>query len=399
MTPRPATPSRSCCRPTRAGWSCRTRPSRPAAPAQAIDGARRHLDRPERLAPDGTRGPTAGRRPRGRHGARHQRRQLGPAGAWRGARPRAASTRCCATARSARPPPPSSASRRWWPPPSATSSCACPASRPSTVTLGNERRLEPITQVQFSQLSLVDQLFHTVASPAVAYLLFAVGMALLIFDLFTAGVGVAGVVGAVLVHPGLLRPRRAADRTAGRSPCWSLAMIAFAVDVQTGVPRFWTAAGGVLFVIGSLFLYDGLSLSWITLGVAFVGVALTFLMAMPAMVRTRFSTPDHRTRVDDRRDGPRRHRHLTPTAPSRSARRCGGPTRTGPPRSASSTGCAWSASRASCSRSSPRRAPARDYRDARSAADADGRDRSRSGGAARGRPLRSRQAERHDGSR
>ena len=49
--------------------------------------------------------------------------------------------------------------------------------------------------------------------------------------------------------------------------------------------------GGVLFVVGSLVLYDGLSLSWITLGAAFVGVALTFLMAMPAMVRTRFSTP------------------------------------------------------------------------------------------------------------
>ena len=37
---------------------------------------------------------------------------------------------------------------------------------------------------------------HTVASPPVAYLLFVIGLALLLFELFTAGVGVAGVVGA-----------------------------------------------------------------------------------------------------------------------------------------------------------------------------------------------------------
>jgi membrane-bound serine protease (ClpP class) len=75
---------------------------------------------------------------------------------------------------------------------------------------------------------------------------------------------------------------------------WSLlvAFVGFAVDVQTGVPRAWTAAGGVLFAVGSLFLYDGLSMSWVTLLVAsLVGVALTFLAGMPAMVRTRFSTP------------------------------------------------------------------------------------------------------------
>ena len=50
-------------------------------------------------------------------------------------------------------------------------------------------------------------------------------------------------------------------------------MLAFAIDVQTGVPRFWTAAGFVMFVVGSFTIYDGYSLSWVTLLVAFVGVA------------------------------------------------------------------------------------------------------------------------------
>ena len=40
------------------------------------------------------------------------------------------------------------------------------------------------------------------ASPAVAYLLLLIGLALLVFEFFTAGVGIAGVVGA------------------GRASCW-----------------------------------------------------------------------------------------------------------------------------------------------------------------------------------
>jgi membrane-bound serine protease (ClpP class) len=162
-------------------------------------------------------------------------------------------------------------------------------SEQQTAENGEIRRV-PLTQVRFAQLSLVSQLMHTVASPAVAYLLLAVGLGLIVFELFTAGVGVAGVVGAgsfILAGYGL-----------GVLPTnwWGIALIglsmaAFAIDVQTGVPRFWTAAGGVMFVVGSFTLYDGLSLSWVTLVVAFIGVLLTFLAGMPSMVRTRFSTP------------------------------------------------------------------------------------------------------------
>ncbi len=158
------------------------------------------------------------------------------------------------------------------------------------ITQGDQTRREPLTRVQFGQLSLLDQLMHTAASPAVAYLLLAVGLALIIFELFTAGVGVAGVVGAgsfVLACYGLA----VLPVTWWALGLVVLSMLAFAIDVQTGVPRFWTGAGVVLFVVGSLFLYDGLSLSWVTLLVGIVGVLLAFLGGMPAMVRTRFSTP------------------------------------------------------------------------------------------------------------
>jgi membrane-bound serine protease (ClpP class) len=52
------------------------------------------------------------------------------------------------------------------------------------------------TTARFFKLDLMGQLMHTVASPPVAYLLFIIGLALLIFELFTAGIGIAGIVGA-----------------------------------------------------------------------------------------------------------------------------------------------------------------------------------------------------------
>jgi len=158
------------------------------------------------------------------------------------------------------------------------------------VEIDGETRLEPVTAVRFSQLPLLETLMHAVASPAVAYLLLVVGMALLIFELFTAGVGVAGGVAAgslVLGSYGLaVLPLH----------WWALtmlvaSMLAFTIDVQTGVPRVWTAVGMALFVVGSVFLYDGVSMSWITLAVAIIGVALTFYTGIPSMVRTRFATP------------------------------------------------------------------------------------------------------------
>lgn len=149
---------------------------------------------------------------------------------------------------------------------------------------------EPVTTPVFSALPVQDQLFHTVASPPAAYLLLLIGLSLILFEFFTAGVGVAGLVGAgslVLSCYGLaILPVRP----------WALALLvlsifAFGIDVQTGVPRVWSAIAVVCLVIGSLFLYDAFELSWITLLVGIVGTSLAMIGGMPAMVRTRFSTP------------------------------------------------------------------------------------------------------------
>ena len=152
-----------------------------------------------------------------------------------------------------------------------------------------------ITTVRFQKLGLISQMFHTAASPAVAYLFLIIGLALLVFEFFTAGIGVAGVVGAVSLLLGFFGLGELPDRT------WALvlvvlSMVAFSVDVQVGIPRFWTAIGMVLFVLGSWFMFPTvdqhtLRPSWLTLLVGIGGIAFTFYSGMPSMTRTRFATP------------------------------------------------------------------------------------------------------------
>jgi len=145
-------------------------------------------------------------------------------------------------------------------------------------------------QAQFRQLTLSGQLFHTAASPEVAYLFFAGGMMLLVFELFTAGVGVAGVIAAGLFALGSYGLGVLPVSPLGLV-LLVLSMLAFAVDIQTNIPRLYTAIGMVLFIAGTLLLYDGLSMSWVTIGFGIIGAALYAYSGMPSMVRTRFSTP------------------------------------------------------------------------------------------------------------
>lgn len=153
-----------------------------------------------------------------------------------------------------------------------------------------QERTQPITRVVISKLGIWPQMLHTAASPALAYILLSLGVGLLIFEFFTAGIGIAGAVGAgsfALAGYGLgVLPVRT----------WALvvlgiAAVAFAIDVQAGIPRFWTGVGTFGWVVGSLWLYDGVSAPWISLVVGIGGLVLGMVSGMPPMVRSRFGTP------------------------------------------------------------------------------------------------------------
>ena len=151
------------------------------------------------------------------------------------------------------------------------------------------------TTVRFFKLGLMPRLLHTVASPPSAYLLTTIGLALLIFEFFTAGIGIGAFVGAVCLILGTMGMGALPMNGIGLT-LLILSMVAFAVDVQVGVPRFWTGVGLVGYIAASFTMFrsvDGLTLrpSWISLSVCIIGVALTFIVGMPSMVRTRFATP------------------------------------------------------------------------------------------------------------
>ncbi len=145
--------------------------------------------------------------------------------------------------------------------------------------------------VRFQKLDLFERLLHTSVNPTVAYLLLAIGLGLLVFEFFTGGVGVAAGVGIgslALASYGLgllpLRPLSLAAIIGG--------MIAFAIDVQAGAARFWSAVGTVAFTLGSLtLLTDGRRVPIVWVAIVTVLMVLAMVGGMPTMVRTRFATP------------------------------------------------------------------------------------------------------------
>ena len=159
----------------------------------------------------------------------------------------------------------------------------------------NGQVVREATTARFFKLGLVPRLLHTVASPASAFLLISAGLALLIFELFTAGIGVAGLVGAVCTLLASIGMSYVPINGTGLV-LLLLAMVAFAVDVQVGVPRLWTGVGLVLYIISSFILFEPVGAhvmrpSWITLVACIGSIALTFIVGMPSMTRTRFATP------------------------------------------------------------------------------------------------------------
>jgi membrane-bound serine protease (ClpP class) len=166
----------------------------------------------------------------------------------------------------------------------------------STATVVGEglgRRRQPNQEVRFDRLDIANQLLHTLISPSIAYLLFVAGLALMVFEFYTCGIGLAGLAGAAALI-GALVGFSHLPVTWWAAGLLMLAVFGFAVDVQAGGLGVWTFIGGGALVAGSLTLYGGdarLNPPWWVLAIVIVGAALFMLGAMTAVVRSRFSTP------------------------------------------------------------------------------------------------------------
>lgn len=158
---------------------------------------------------------------------------------------------------------------------------------------GRDRRREPNQTVRFRKLGLDGQASHTLSSPSIAYFLLLAGLCLIVFEFYTAAIGLAGATGAVAVVGAFVGFSHLPVQW------WALglllvAIVGFAIDAQAGRTGAWTVIAAVSLLVGSLFLYGGssrLDVRWWVLLLSFAGVLLFMMAAVPAAIRARFSTP------------------------------------------------------------------------------------------------------------
>ncbi len=147
--------------------------------------------------------------------------------------------------------------------------------------------------VVFSKLSLDKRWVHTFTSPSITLLLFIAGLCLVMFEYYTAGVGLAGVTGAACLV--------ASFAGFAHLPVhwWAMALIflafvVFAVELQVGTIGPYTALGTVLLVVGCWNLFAGSSRLdppvWV-FAIVIISTVSFMVGGMTAMVRARFSTP------------------------------------------------------------------------------------------------------------
>jgi membrane-bound serine protease (ClpP class) len=161
------------------------------------------------------------------------------------------------------------------------------------VGTGRGRRRQPNQDVVFSSLSLGARIQHTLIDPRVAYLLLVAGAALIVFEFFAASVGFAAAVGALAVL-GAAYGCSHLPVHAWAAGLLGAAVLGLAVDVQAGRLGAWTGIGSAALVAGSLGLFGGssrLHVPWWELAIVLVATLLFFVGALPAFIRSRYSTP------------------------------------------------------------------------------------------------------------
>jgi membrane-bound serine protease (ClpP class) len=162
-----------------------------------------------------------------------------------------------------------------------------------TVQINDRPARQPKGEVHFHKLGLSAQIAHTLDSPWFAYFLFVAGLALIVFEFFTAGVGIAGAVGAFALVGACFGFSHLPIQG------WAVALLllgilGMAIDVQAGGLGAWTFIGAGALVAGSIWLYGGsshLDPKWWVLVLVIGGTVLFMLSGMTAMIRSRFSTP------------------------------------------------------------------------------------------------------------
>lgn len=148
-----------------------------------------------------------------------------------------------------------------------------------------------VSEVRFANLGLLAQLLVTVTSPTLAYLLLIAGALCLAFEVFQPGFGVAGVTGIAML---VLGAYGLAVLPVGGLALAAvvLGLVLLAIDLAVGGFGWVTAAGSLLLLGGSLWLFDGPPLlrpsPWMVVGVVAFTIVF-FVVIMTTVLRAQGS--------------------------------------------------------------------------------------------------------------
>ena len=146
-------------------------------------------------------------------------------------------------------------------------------------------------QVAFASPGLIDRTQHALGSPSAVYFLLVAGLLLILFEFFSAGIGLAAGSGAICLALSAYGIGVLPTRPLGVGLLVA-ATVAFGIDIQTGQPRFWTGFGTVALAVGSWTMFGaGFRPGWLALALVISSSLIVVLFGIPSTVRTRFSTP------------------------------------------------------------------------------------------------------------
>lgn len=162
-----------------------------------------------------------------------------------------------------------------------------------TESIDGEPRLVPAVPVRFVSEGLVDRVLHVAIRPEAAFFFMMMGLALIAFEFYAAGPGLAAATGTVcllLAGYGLV-----VMPTWWPAPVLALVGIGlYLVDFQRNDLRWLSLLGTGLLLFSGLRIVDGdphlASVGWVVVLVV-AGTALFFGFALTTVVRARFSTP------------------------------------------------------------------------------------------------------------
>lgn len=154
-------------------------------------------------------------------------------------------------------------------------------------------RRDEVDNVRFHTLGLVRRMLHAATTPVFIYLLLVVGLALLLFEVFQPGFGVAGIAGLVTAAIGVF------GLTVLPVHPWAVALVVlglvlFAVDAAIAGFGALTAAAGLAFGIGSWSFYDSpvIALPWWLVVLTTVAAVVFFVFVLTTVLRAQAGPED-----------------------------------------------------------------------------------------------------------